>query len=56
MTREPGDHFDHPARPTVDQPLHGERRSPLKPLLITVAVFAVLALLYWAGTFLIELG
>ena len=31
---------------TVDQPLHGPKRSALKPLLITFAVFATLAILY----------
>ncbi len=52
--REPGDHFDHPERPTVDQPLHGERRSPWKPLLVTVVVFAVLIALYLLGTNLVS--
>jgi len=52
--REPGDMFDHDERPTSDQPLHGERRSTAKPLAITVAVFLVLGVLYWLGTFLIN--
>ncbi|MFB9314559.1 hypothetical protein [Nocardioides plantarum] len=52
--REPGDMFDHDERPTVDQPLHGERRSTIKPLALTVAVFLVLGVLYWLGTFLIN--
>lgn len=47
--------FDHDERPTADQPLHGERRSTMKPLVLTVVVFAVLALLYWLGTFVINL-
>lgn len=50
MTREPGDHFDHPERPTVGQPAGGQRRSPLKPALITLLVFAVLIGLYLLGT------
>ncbi len=42
-------------QPTVNTPLHGEKRGPLKPLLVTVALFATLALLYWLGVeFLID--
>jgi hypothetical protein len=44
------DHFDHPQRPTSDQPLGGPRRSTLKPLLLTVLVFAILIVLYLLGT------
>lgn len=47
--------FDHPERPTSDQPLNGPRRSTVKPLLLTVAVFAVLIALYLAGTFVVNL-
>jgi hypothetical protein len=31
---------------TVDRPLNGPKRSALKPLLVTVALFATLAILY----------
>lgn len=47
--------FDHPERPTSDQPLNGPRRSTLKPLLLTVVVFAVLIALYLLGTQLVGL-
>ena len=47
--REPGDHFDHPERPTTEQPIGGPRRSPWKPLVVTVLVFAVLIALYLLG-------
>jgi hypothetical protein len=46
--------FDHDERPTVNQPANGERRSTIKPLVLTVAVFVVLGILYWLGTFLIN--
>lgn len=52
---EPGDHFEHPERPTRDQPLHGPRRSTLTPLLVTVLVFAVLVGLYLLGTNVVSL-
>ncbi|WP_181311935.1 hypothetical protein [Nocardioides campestrisoli] len=35
--------------PTTDQPLNGPRKGPWKPLLVTVAVFAVLIGLYLLG-------
>ena len=35
--------------PTVSKPIHGEERPAFKPLLITVAVFAVLIVLYLLG-------
>lgn len=35
--------------PTIDKPLHGPRRGPWVPLLVTLAVFAVLAVLYFWG-------
>jgi hypothetical protein len=50
VPKEPGDHFDHPERPTVAEPVGGQRRSPLKPALITLLVFAVLIGLYLLGT------
>jgi hypothetical protein len=51
------DHFEHAERPTVNQPLGGgPRRSTLKPLLITIAVFAVLIALYLLGTVLLTDG
>jgi hypothetical protein len=53
--REPGDHFDHPERPSTDQPLNGPRRSTLKPLLLTLVVFAVLIALYLLGTQVVKL-
>lgn len=53
--KEPGDMFDHPERPTSDQPLNGPRRSTAKPLLLTVVVFAVLIVLYFLGTFVVNL-
>jgi hypothetical protein len=56
MTREPGDHFDHPGRPTSNQPLNGPRRSTAGPLLLTIVVFAVLVGLYLLGTQVIDLG
>ena len=41
--------------PTVNTPLHGETRGAFKPLLVTIALFATLALLYWLGVeFLID--
>jgi hypothetical protein len=46
--------FDHDERPTADQPVNGERRSTMKPLALTLAVFVVLGILYWLGTFLIN--
>lgn len=49
-TQDPGDHFDHPERPTTNHPLHGERRPVWKPVLITAAVFAVLIVLYLVAT------
>lgn len=54
--REPGDHFDHPERPSKDQPLNAERRSTLRPLVLTLVVFAVLIALYLLGTQVIDLG
>lgn len=52
--REPGDHFDHPERPTVERPIGGPRRTPWKPLLVTIVVFAVLIALYLLGTQLVR--
>ena len=50
---ESGD--EEQTEPTVDTPLHGEKRGAFKPLVITVALFATLALLYWLGVeFLID--
>lgn len=46
---DPDDHFEHEQRPTPNQPLGGPRRSTIKPLLITLAVFAVLIALYLIG-------
>lgn len=54
--REPGDHFDHPERPSVEQPLNGPRRGRWGPLLLTVVVFAVLIALYLLGTNVVKLG
>lgn len=57
MAREHDDdvpHDEHQEMPTVDKPLHGPRRGPWKPLLVTVLVFAVLIALYLIGvTFLV---
>ncbi|MCW2815735.1 MAG: hypothetical protein JWN84_3190 [Nocardioides sp.] len=48
--REPTDHFDHPERPRKDQPIGApEPRSTLRPLLLTLAVFALLIGLYFLG-------
>lgn len=50
------DHFEHAERPTVNQPIGGPRRSTLKPLVITIVVFAVLIALYLLGTELLTDG
>ena len=40
---------DERDEPTTDQPLHGEKRPRIKPVLLTIALFAALALLFWFG-------
>ncbi len=48
--REPTDHFDHAERPRKDQPAGAPApRSTLRPLLITLALFLVLGVLYYLG-------
>lgn len=52
--QDPNDHFEHPERPTVDRPIGAPadaaaKRSPVKPLLITVGLFLVLGILYYLG-------
>lgn len=47
---EPQDHVDHTDRPSTNRPLHGERRPVWKPVLLTVALFATLIVLYLVGT------
>ncbi len=41
---------EEPERATVARPQNGPKRSAIKPLIGTVVVFAVLALLYYLGT------
>lgn len=47
------DHFEHGERASVDKPIGGERRSTVKPLVLTLVVFAVLIALYLLGTYLV---
>lgn len=46
---EPDDHFEHHERASVSRPINGEKRSPWKPLFITVLLFAALIVLYLLG-------
>lgn len=46
---EPDDHFEHRERASVSRPVNGEKRSPWKPLLLTIALFAALIVLYLLG-------
>lgn len=47
---DPDDHFEHHERASVSKPINGEKRSPWKPLLITIILFATLIVLYLLGT------
>jgi len=47
--QDDSDHFEHGERPTSDEPIGGPRRSTLKPLVLTIVVFAILIALYLLG-------
>jgi len=40
---------DHRDLPTTDHPLHGEKRSKTRPLLILLGIFVLAVLIYLVG-------